>query len=137
MITADELHALHNTWDAAPPPDAVPEAAYRLWVTAHTLVNRRIPIEQGAYLHADANLHGVVGWMELAAEYDRTLTALRKIQVDSKFLQHLWRALHGWGLYDPTPEAREANRKAKVDRYRKESILDRLLRASLMGRKRG
>jgi hypothetical protein len=137
MITVAELSALQSTWDisAARHPEDAPAAGYRLWLSAHALVNRRIPIEQAAYLHAEANLYGrQFSQQELAEEYDRTLAALREIEQEPRLLHHLWLALHGWEHYDPTPEAREANRKAKIDRYRQESLLTKLVRAWMMGR---
>lgn len=137
MTTAAELSNLQSTWDieAASRPEDVPEAAYRLWLSAHALVNRRIPIEQAAYLHAEANLYGrQFSWQELAEEYDRTLAALQEVAERPRLLQNLWRALHGWEHYDPTPAAQEANHKAKIDRYRSESILTRLVRAWMIRR---
>lgn len=137
MITAAELTDLQSAWDveAARCPEDVPEAAYRLWLSAHALVNRRIPIEQAAYLHAEANLYGrQFSQQELAEAYDQTLVALREIEETPRLLQHLWRALHGWEHYDPTPEAQEANRKMKIDRYRQENILTKLARAWMIGR---
>ncbi len=137
MTTVDELVGLQSTWDieAARRPESVPVVAYRLWLSAHALVNRRIPIEQAAYLHAEANLYGhQFSQSELVAEYDRTLAALLEIQEMPRLQQHLWRALHGWEQYDPTPEAQEVNSKAKIDRYRQEGILTRLIRAWMMGR---
>lgn len=143
MTAADELRSLHSTWDhvAAQRPYDVPEAAYRLWLTAHALVNQRIPIEQAAYLHAEANLtasHRTVdyAWPKLAEEYDRTRAALQEIADRPQMLHHLWLALHGWGQYDPTPDARAANSKAKIDRYRQETILARMLRGWMKERLR-
>jgi hypothetical protein len=137
MTTVAELSALQPMWDvaAARRPEDVPEAAYRLWLSAHALVNRRIPIEQAAYLHAEANLFGrQFTEQELAEEYDRTLAALQEISGVPRLLRHLWRALHGWGQYDPTAEAQAANHKAKIDRYQQESILTKLVRAWMTGR---
>jgi hypothetical protein len=137
MITPAELSDLQSTWDieAARRPEDVPEVAYRLWLSAHALVNRSIPIEQAAYLHAEANLYGrQFSQQELAEAYGATLEALREIEQEPRLLQHLWRALHGWGHYDPTPDAQAANSKAKIDRYRKESILTKVARAWMIGR---
>ena len=137
MTTVDELINLQSTWDieAARRPESVPVVAYRLWLSAHALVNRRIPIEQAAYLHAEANLYGhQFSQHELVAEYDRTLAALLEIQEMPRLQQHLWRALHGWEQYDPTSEAQEANSKAKIDRYRQEGILTKMIRAWMLGR---
>jgi len=136
VITADELHTLYLTWNFAtgPRPADVPEAAYRLWISANALVNRLIPIEQAAYLHAEENLGRGASWDVLAEEYDRTLSALQQIKDEPKFLHHLWLALHGWGHYDPTPEAREANRKMGIDHYQKESLLTRVARAWMLER---
>jgi len=137
MTTIDALSNLQSVWDieAARRPESVPEAAYRLWLSAHALVNRRIPIEQAAYLHAEANLYGhQFSQQELVEEYDRTLAALLEIQNMPRLLQHLWRALHGWEQYDPTPEAQEANSTAKIDRYRQESFWTKLIRAWMLGR---
>lgn len=137
MITADELSALQSTWDieAARRPEDVPEVAYRLWLSAHALVNRRISIEQAAYLHAEANLYGrQFSQQELADAYNVTLEALQEIAETPRLLQHLWRALQGWGHYDPTPAAQAANSKAKIDRLRKESILTKIARAWMIGR---
>ncbi len=132
MTTPTELQALHATWEPVAKPDTVPEAAFRLWLTSHALVNRRIPIPQAAYLHAEANLYGrQYTWEDLCAEYDRTLQALREID-QPRMLHHMWLALHGWECYDPTDDAREANRKAKIDRYQRESILSRLVRAWML-----
>ena len=137
MTTVDELSNLQSTWDieAARRPENVPAAAYRLWLSAHALVNRRISIEQAAYLHAEANLYGhQFSQQELVEAYDKTLAGLREVRELPRMLQHLWRALHGWEQYDPTPEAQEANSKAKIDRYRQEGFLTKMIRAWMLGR---
>lgn len=137
MTTVAELTDLQSTWDieAARRPESVPAAAYRLWLSAHALVNRRIPIEQAAYLHAEANLYGhQFSQQELVEAYDKTLAGLREVRELPRMLQHLWRALHGWEQYDPTPEVQEANSKTKIDRYRQEGFLTKLIRAWMLGR---
>lgn len=136
MTSVAELSDLQSTWDtkAAHRPEDVPGAAYRLWLSAHALVNRRIPVEQAAYLHASANLYGrQFSQQELVEEYNGTLAALEETARLPRLLQHMWRALHGWGHYDPTPEAEAANSKAGIDCYRQEHILTKLVRA-LKGR---
>jgi len=136
MITPIALQALRDTWDytEAQRPDTVPEVAFRLWLTAHALVNGRIPIEQAAYLHAEENLHGQYTLEEMCVAYEQTLTALQEIVTRRSLLHHLWRALTGWECYDPTPEARAANHKAKIDLPLRESLLNQLLRSMRHGR---
>jgi len=129
MITPADLQHLFETWEPPLKPDGVPEISFRLWISAHTLVNRRIPIEQGAYLHAEANLYGQqYTWNDMCSEYEKTLAALRTIQEQDTMLQHLWRALRGWDCYDPTPEAHRYNKHHKIDRYRKATLMEHLVR---------
>jgi len=129
MITPADLQQLFETWEPPVKPDTVPDAAFRLWISAHTLVNRGITIEHGAYLHAEANLYGQqYTWNDMCSEYEKTLAALQSIRENDPMLNHLWRALHGWDCYDPTLEALRYNRQHKIDRYRKASLLDGLIR---------
>ena len=130
MTTVTQLRDLKRTWDdtAGCLPEEVPAVGYRLWLTAHALVNRGIPIEQAAYLHAAANLQTEEITPRVAAEYDQTLSMLHDMRnAGARTLHAHWRALNGWGQYDPTPEARRENRRLKIDRYR-ESLLAHALR---------
>jgi len=131
MTTPTELLALHDTWDYAEAqrPDAVPEASYRLWLTAHALVNQRIPIEQAAYIHAEANLYGQqYNLADLCVEYDRTRAALLSVMEEPRLMNMHWKALDNWGCYEPTPEARRWNHQHKLDRiFHRASLLEQLI----------
>ena len=135
MITPAELQSLRQTWRPLQKPDLVPEPAFRLWLSAHALVNRRISIEQGAYQHAAANLYGKQYTLEdECAEYEKTLAALRMLQAEDRLLNHLWVALDGWNCYDPTREAYRYNQDHKIDRVRRATLLDHLLRSLMLRR---